>query len=425
MKVLVIGSGGREHALAFFLEKSRMVDRLFWIPGNAGVKDLAESPAINSDDFLQLVRFVKNEGIDMTVVGPEAPLVQGLFDLFSENGLLLFGPSSQGAQLEGSKIYAKELMKQAGIPTADFSEFRDRESTQQYLKMKAPPYVIKANGLAAGKGVVIASSKKQADDVLYDMFEKKVFGMSGTKVVIEEFLNGEEATVLALCDGKNVVPLLSSQDHKPIFDGDKGPNTGGMGAISPAPVVNETVMQRVMDRILRPLIAELNKRGIQYRGVLYAGLMISENNPSVVEFNCRFGDPEAEAILPLLESDLCELIYLTAMGKLSSYKINWKSGYCCDVVVASGGYPGSYEKGKIIEGLEQVQLSEDGYIFHAGTKREGGDIVTNGGRVLNVVGLGDTLKKAIDSAYRSVGSVSFQNMYYRKDIGFRGLKYFS
>jgi phosphoribosylamine--glycine ligase len=425
VKVLVIGSGGREHALAFFLKKSRLVDRLFWIPGNAGAEGLAESPQINSDDFPELVRFVKNEGIHMTVVGPEAPLVQGLFDLFSENGLLLFGPSSKGAQLEGSKIYAKKLMKDAGIPTADFSEFHDRESAQKYVKMKNPPYVIKADGLAAGKGVVIASTEKQADDVLYDMFDNKVFGMSGAKVVIEEFLNGEEATVLALCDGKTVLPLLSSQDHKPIFDGDKGPNTGGMGAISPAPVVNEMVMEHVMDRILLPLIEEISKRGIVYRGVIYAGLMISENNPSVVEFNCRFGDPEAEAVLPLLESDLCELIYLTTMGELNSYKINWKSGYCCDVVVASGGYPGAYEKGEVIEGLDQSQASEDGCIFHAGTKRKGRDIVTNGGRVLNVVGLGDTLKKAIDSAYRSVGSVSFQDMYYRRDIGFRGLKYFS
>ena len=265
----------------------------------------------------------------------------------------------------------------------------------------------------------------EAEKVLFDMFEKKIFGSSGTKVVIEEYLTGEEATVLALCDGRNIVPLLSSQDHKPIYDGDKGPNTGGMGAIAPAPVVNEIVMQRVMERILYPLVEELLERGIIYRGIIYAGLMVQDGNPYVVEFNCRFGDPEAEAVLPLLASDLYELLYLTARGELNQYEIKWIKGYACDVVIASGGYPGAYEKGKVIDGLDNFKDVDRTYIFHAGTKRMGNQIVTNGGRVLNVVGTGNSLKDAIDTAYRSVNTISFDNMYYRKDIGFKGLSYFS
>ncbi|MCK5568867.1 MAG: phosphoribosylamine--glycine ligase [Spirochaetes bacterium] len=425
MKVLVIGSGGREHAIVYSLKKSALVDRLFCTPGNAGTVELAENPGLAADDFDSLLHFVKNEKIDLTVVGPEAPLVQGISDLFAGHGLSVFGPSSEGALIEGSKIFSKELMKKSRIPTADFSEFYDRFSAAKYIKSKKPPYVIKADGLAGGKGVIITKSADESEEVLSAMFEKKIFGESGTKVVIEEFLEGEEATVLALCDGKNVVPLISSQDHKPVYDGDKGPNTGGMGAIAPAPVVNERVMDRVMDRILNPLVHELNRRNIVYRGIIYAGLMISDENPSVVEFNCRFGDPEAEAVLPLLDSDLCDLIFRAVNGELKDVDIKWKHGFSCDVVLVSGGYPGKYEKGKEISGLEKHVDDNEMVVFHSGTKVMGGRTVSNGGRVLNIVGLGKTLKTAMDRAYRLVNDINFENMFYRRDIGFRGLKYFS
>jgi len=424
MKVLVIGSGGREHTIVYFLNKSSLVDRLFWTPGNAGGVDIAENPGIPVNDFPALLQFAKKEKINLTVVGPEAPLVNGLSDIFTENDLVIFGPGSEGAKIEGSKIYAKQLMKKKGIPTAGFADFYDMHSAAQYIKKLSPPYVIKADGLAAGKGVLIATDEKEAHSALNDMFEKKKFGVSGTKIVIEEFLSGEEATVLALCDGKNIIPLLSSQDHKPVFDGDRGPNTGGMGAIAPAPVVSDAVMDRVMERILYPLVDELNALNISYKGVVYVGLMIRDGNPYVVEFNCRFGDPEAEAVFPLLDSDLCEFILHTVQEKLKNYRVEWKDGYSCDVVLASGGYPGQYEKGKEIEGLERIRPEDGHYVFHAGTKRVGERVVTNGGRVLNVVGTGKSLKEAIDSAYRAVGVVHFDSMHYRKDIGSRGLRYF-
>ncbi len=424
MRVLVIGSGGREHAIVYFLNESSLVERLFWTPGNAGGVDIAENPGIPVDDFPALLQFAKKEKINLTVVGPEAPLVNGLSDLFTENDLVIFGPGSEGAKIEGSKIYAKQLMRRKGIPTAGFADFYDMYSATQYIKKLSPPYVIKADGLAAGKGVIIAADEKEAHSAINDMFEKKKFGVSGTKIVIEEFLSGEEATVLALCDGKHIIPLLSSQDHKPVFDGDRGPNTGGMGAIAPAPVVSEAVMDRVMERILYPLVDELNTQNVTYRGVVYVGLMICDGNPYVVEFNCRFGDPEAEAVFPLLDSDLCELILLTVQEKLKDNQIKWKDGYSCDVVLASGGYPGQYQKGKEIEGLERIRPEEGHYVFHAGTKRYGKRVVTNGGRVLNVVGTGKSLKEAIDSAYRAVGVVHFDSMHYRRDIGSRGLRYF-
>jgi phosphoribosylamine--glycine ligase len=425
LKALVLGSGGREHAIAWSIKKSTLVDKLYWTPGNAGTEEIAENPAIQVDDFPALLKFTKEEKIDTVIVGPEVPLVEGITDFFTENGVSIFGPTSEGARLEGSKIYAKRLMKQRDIPTADFKEFYEPAPALEYIRTISPPYVIKADGLAAGKGVVIARSDEEARKTLHSMFEKKIFGSSGTRVVIEDFLEGEEATLLALCDGKSVLPLISSQDHKPAYDGDRGPNTGGMGAIAPAPVVSERVLERSMDRILFPLLKELNKRNIQYRGILYAGLMIVKEEPFVVEFNCRLGDPEAEAVLPLLDSDFYELVLATVNGTLDQCSISWREGFCCDVVLASGGYPGRYEKEKRIRGVDQFQGSGDSFLFHAGTKKVGDSIMTDGGRVLNVAGTGKTLQQAINRAYLSVQNIHFDGMFCRKDIGFRGLKYFS
>jgi len=424
LKVLVIGSGGREHAIACELHKSSLVDRIFWTPGNASTLDIAENPGIGAEDFDSLLKFAKDQRIDLTVVGPEVPLVRGISDLFSQNNLKVFGPNSKGAKIEGSKIFAKRLMKEKGIPTANFREFNNIESAKDFIKENEPPYVIKADGLAAGKGVKIAEEKKLAEEILTDMFENRVFGESGTRVVIEDLLCGEEATVLALCDGENVLPLISSQDHKPIYDGDKGPNTGGMGAIAPAPALNDLVMEKVIDEILLPLVHEFNKRGVDYKGIIYAGLMIKENEPWVVEFNCRFGDPEAEAVFPLLKSDLFELLMLTVNGDLKNYPIKWENAYSCDVVLVSGGYPVSYEKGKPIKGLKKLENKDGVFVFHSGTKRDGDRILTNGGRVLNIVATEKNLKDSIEKAYNNVKLINFENMFYRKDIGYRGLKHF-
>lgn len=423
MKVLVLGSGGREHALVHALAQSPSVDRIFWTPGNAGARGLAENPFIPVIDFVSLMTFAKAEKVDLTVVGPEVPLVEGIADYFFENGLCVFGPSKEGARIEGSKGYAKRLMVEKGIPTARFHEFSDKHAALAHIKGEQPPFVVKADGLAAGKGVVIANSVEEAEKALVDMFDRKVFGPSGLKVVIEDYLDGEEATVMALCDGRNIVPLLSSQDHKPVYDGDEGPNTGGMGAIAPAPAVSTVVMERVIDTIILPLVDELCRRGISYRGVIYVGLMIRDGNPYVVEFNCRFGDPEVEVVLPLLDSDFFEAILRTVEGDLERYTMRWKKGYACDVVLASGGYPGSYAKGKVIEGLENLEGKKDLYAFHAGTKEENpGRVVTAGGRVLNIVGTKKTLRETVDFTYEQVRVVHFEGMHYRKDIGFRGLR---
>jgi len=424
VKVFILGSGGREHALADALSKSALVDRVFWTPGNAGTDEIADNPHINIDDFDSLLQFAKNEKIDITVVGPELTLVNGIVDLFTDSGLSVFGPTAEGAKIEGSKLFAKALMKKRGIPTASYAEFFEKKSAMNYIKTAVPPYVIKADGLAAGKGVAIVQSEREAEEVLYNFFERKIFGKSGLKVVIEDFLEGEEATVLALCDGKYIVPLISSQDHKPAYDGDKGPNTGGMGAIAPAPVVSALVMGRVVDRVLLPLVDEFISRGIDYRGVIYAGLMIQEGNPFIVEFNCRFGDPELEAVVPLIDSDFFESLFRAVNGELDKYTIKWKKSYACDVVMVSGGYPGKYEKGKEIEGLERLKSRGNLSVFHAGTKRDGDRVVTNGGRVLNIVGTGKSLRDAVDASYGYVKEVQFENAFYRRDIGFSGLKYF-
>jgi phosphoribosylamine--glycine ligase len=424
VKVLVLGSGGREHAIAHTLAKSSLVDTLYWTPGNAATRELAENPGLPLDDMDVLASFARDEGIDLTIVGPEIPLVAGITDIFRQNGLTVFGPTAQGSRIEGSKSFAKQLMCEKGIPTASSEEFKDKISGLKALRQTEPPYVLKADGLAAGKGVIVARSLEEAENALTDMFDHRVFGASGLKVLIEDFLEGEEATVLALCDGKNILPLVSSQDHKPIHDGDKGPNTGGMGAIAPAPVVSPKVMDRVIDTILLPLVEAFAEQKIDYRGVIYAGLMIKEEYPYVVEFNCRFGDPEAEVVFPLMESDLCEALLRTVKGELKNHTLAWKKGYACDVVLVSGGYPGSYEKEHVITGLDTVQGIGNLTVFHAGTREAGKEVLTNGGRVLNVVGTGKTLKEAIDFTYSHVDKIFFDGIFYRTDIGFRGLEYF-
>jgi phosphoribosylamine--glycine ligase len=402
-----------------------MVDTLYWTPGNAATPDVAENPCIALDDMDGLATFAKRESVDLTVVGPEIPLVAGITDFFHENGLTVFGPSAGGARIEGSKSFAKNVMRDKGIPTASSREFTDKVSALKALGVEDPPYVIKADGLAAGKGVFIARSLREAERALTDMFDNRVFGSSGLRVVAEDFLEGEEATVLALCDGKNIVPMISSQDHKPVHDGDQGPNTGGMGAIAPAPVVKPQVMERTIDSILLPLMDAFTEQGIEYRGIIYAGLMIKDEMPSVVEFNCRFGDPEAEAVLPLLESDLCEVLLCTANGDLRNQTLAWKKAYTCDVVLVSGGYPGTYEKEHVITGLDRAEGIENLIVFHAGTRRAGREVLTNGGRVLNVVGIGSTLREAIEYTYSHIDKFFFDGVFYRTDIGFHGMRYFA
>ena len=420
MKALVIGSGGREHALVHTLAQDASLE-LFWTPGNGGSEGLAADPGIMADDYAGLADFAHRETIDLTVVGPELPLVNGIVDLFRERDLRIFGPSAEGARIEGSKSYAKKLMKSMSIPTARSAEFTDEKEALAHIASIGVPIVVKADGLAAGKGVVVARTVEEAREAVGAMLSGAI-GESGSRVVIEEFLEGEEATVLALCDGKRVLPLISSQDHKPAFDGDLGPNTGGMGAIAPAPVVETPVMGRVIDTVLMPLVEGLRNEGIDYRGVIYAGLMIRDGMPSVVEFNCRFGDPEAEAVLPLLDSSLFDALYAASEGDLEGITLSWRSGFACDVVLASGGYPGRYEKHKIISGMDKLREREDVLVFHAGTMRDGGSVVTNGGRVLNVVGLGNTLKTAVDRAYGGAEEIGFDGMHFRRDIGFRGLR---
>lgn len=412
MQILIIGNGGREHAIVCALDKSPQVDRIFCTPGNAGTQEIAESPGIAADDFVELLKFAKNEKIDLTIVGPEVPLVRGISDLFMSWNLPIFGPTAPAAMIEGSKMHAKRLMKDSGIPTANFHTYYNKSGAMKYAERF--PCVVKVNGLAAGKGVFIVNSVSELATALSEIFDKKAFGASGDRIIIEEFLEGEEATILALCDGKNILPLIPSKDYKKIYDDDRGPNTGGMGAIAPAPTIDEKMMDKIMDRVFWPLMNEFRYRKIIYKGVIYAGIMICDGEPFVLEFNCRFGDPETEVVLPLLNSDFCELILCTVNGELQDYKIEWKNKCACDVVLASGGYPGAYEIGKKIEGLDILKNIK---IFHSGTKRVGGDIYTNGGRVLNVVGMDATLSGAIRKAYDSIGLINFEGMYCRGDIG--------
>lgn len=417
MKILVIGSGGREHCLVWKLAQSKRVDKIFCAPGNAGISEIAKCINISPTDIKGLLDFAQQKNIDLTVVGPEAPLVAGITDEFEKEGLRIFGPSKQAAQLEGSKIFAKELMRKYAIPTADFAVFDNYEKAIAYLQKIEFPCVVKADGLAAGKGVIVVHSKKEGEDTIHKMMVGKIFGSAAEKIIIEKFLTGEEASIIAFTDGKTILPLPCSQDHKQIYDGGKGPNTGGMGAYSPAPVVDEEKFNFSKERILQGIVQGLNAEGIIYKGVIYAGIMINKKEVSVLEFNVRFGDPETQAVLPRLNNDLVEILLAVIDNKLNEIKleINPQSAVC--VVLASKGYPGKYEKGKEIFGLDKVK---DALIFHAGTKLVGKKIITNGGRVLGITALGDSLEEARDKVYREVDKIHFEGMQYRRDIG-RGL----
>jgi len=421
MKLLIIGSGGREHALVWKLKQSPRVTKIFCAPGSAGIGELAECVAITPEQLDRLAEFAQKERIDLTVVGPELPLTLGIVDLFESRGLKIFGPNRAAAQLEGSKAFTKEILHANGIPTAAFATFTDAAAARQYLARQKSPYVVKADGLAAGKGVLICATLAEAEAALDEILVRKSFGAAGNKVVIEEFLAGEEASFMALTDGEHVLPLATSQDHKRIFDGDQGPNTGGMGAYSPAPVVTAEVHARILREILLPLLIGLKRQSIRYRGLIYAGLMITQDGPKVIEFNARFGDPECQPIMMRLKSDLLPLLEATIDGKLDQVEAEWYEDPAVCVVLAANGYPGAYDKGKEISGLEKLANWSQGFVFHAGTARENNRWLTAGGRVLGVTARGKTLVEAVEEVYRAVGVISWPGMHYRKDIARRAL----
>jgi len=422
MKVLVIGSGGREHALVWKISRSPRVTKIYCAPGSAGIGELAELVAIAPEQIEQLVDFAAKEKIDLTVVGPELPLTLGITDLFEARGLKIFGPNKAAAQLEGSKAFAKSMLDETHIPTAAFGTFTDAASAKAYLEQHEPPYVIKADGLAAGKGVLICPNRQEAETALDEILVRKAFGSAGEKVVIEEFLEGEEASFMVLIDGEQILPLASSQDHKRVFDNDEGPNTGGMGAYSPAPVVTAQLHDRILQEVFAPMLAGLQRHGIVYRGVLYAGLMITKQGPKVLEFNVRFGDPECQPIMMRLKSDLIPLLDAAIAGTLDRVQAEWHEEPAVCVVLCANGYPGAYHKGKEIRGLEKLKNWPNGFVFHAGTAVDKGRWVTAGGRVLGVTARGKTIAGAVQEAYRAVGEISWDGMHYRKDIAHRAIK---
>jgi phosphoribosylamine--glycine ligase len=416
LKILVIGSGGREHALTWKLKQSPGVDRIFCAPGNGGTEQLADNVSISAHDLAALVRFAKQNDVDLTVVGPDDPLALGIVDLFVEEKLRIFGPTKSAARLESSKIFAKELMRAQKIPTADAHTFSDSKEALHYCELVEFPVVIKADGLALGKGVVVAADQATAKSTIDAMMNEGCFGQAGRRIVIEEFLRGTECSLHALVDGENYRLLESARDHKRAFDGDEGPNTGGMGAFSPANNWNDRVQSQFEAEIMRPVLRGLDAEGISYRGLLYPGLMITENGARVLEFNCRFGDPETQAILPRMKSDLLPLLEATIDGKIDNHSIEWDARASVTVVLASGGYPGKYETGHAISGLGNAAKIDNVQIFHAGTKRANGEIVTAGGRVLAVTALGSNIAEARTRAYEAAGRIEFVGCHYRRDI---------
>ena len=420
MKILVIGGGGREHTLVWKIAQSPLVENIYSAPGNAGISQLAECVPIKDTEINGLLKFVDKNQIDLTVVGPEVPLAMGIVDEFQSQGLNIFGPSKRAAEIESSKIFAKYLMEKYDIPSAAYKKFDKFENAKKYLDSAKIPIVIKADGLAAGKGAIVCFTREEADESLQKMMVDGIFGEAGKKIIIEEYLRGQEASVLAFTDGENILPLAPAQDHKPIFDGDKGPNTGGMGAYAPAGLVDDEMLKSIQRKILEPAIKGMALEDRPYRGVLYAGLMITRQGPKVIEFNCRFGDPETQAILPLLNSDIVPILQACSNGKIKIMTLETNNKFAVCVIMASGGYPGKYEKGKEIIGLER-EFGDDVIIFHAGTKYTNEKIVTNGGRVLGVTTRGDDIGEAINRAYRAVGKITFDGAYYRKDIGYKAL----
>ncbi|EIV2915585.1 phosphoribosylamine--glycine ligase [Serratia marcescens] len=423
MNILIIGNGGREHALAWKAAQSPLADKVYVAPGNAGTALEAnlENVAIAATDIPALVAFAQSHDIGLTIVGPEAPLVIGVVDAFQAAGLKIFGPSQAAAQLEGSKAFTKDFLARHRIPTAEYENFTEVEPALAYVRRKGAPIVIKADGLAAGKGVIVAMTLQEAEEAVRDMLAGNAFGDAGHRIVVEEFLDGEEASFIVMVDGENVVPMATSQDHKRVGDGDTGPNTGGMGAYSPAPVVTDEIHQRAMDQVIWPTVRGMAAEGNTYVGFLYAGLMISaDGQPKVIEFNCRFGDPETQPIMLRLRSDLVELCLAGAEGRLNEKSSDWDERPALGVVLAAGGYPGDYRNGEVIQGLPQ-QESADGKVFHAGTRLQGDDVVTSGGRVLCVTALGDTVAQAQQRAYQLAEGIQWPASFCRKDIGYRAI----
>ncbi|MBP1133660.1 phosphoribosylamine--glycine ligase [Serratia sp. PL17] len=423
MNILIIGNGGREHALAWKAAQSPLADKVYVAPGNAGtaLESNLENVAISATDIPALLAFAQSHDIGLTIVGPEAPLVIGVVDAFQAAGLKIFGPSQAAAQLEGSKAFTKDFLARHNIPSAEYQNFTEVEPALAYIRSKGAPIVIKADGLAAGKGVIVAMTLQEAEDAVQDMLAGNAFGDAGHRIVVEEFLDGEEASFIVMVDGENVVPMATSQDHKRVGDGDTGPNTGGMGAYSPAPVVTDEIHQRAMDQVIWPTVRGMAAEGNTYVGFLYAGLMISAyGQPKVIEFNCRFGDPETQPIMLRLRSDLVELCLAGAEGKLDEKTSEWDERPALGVVLAAGGYPGDYNNGDVIQGLPQ-QESADGKVFHAGTRMQGNDVVTSGGRVLCVTALGETVAQAQQRAYQLAEGIQWPGSFCRKDIGYRAI----
>ncbi len=422
MKVLVIGGGGREHALVWKIAQSPLVTKIYCAPGNPGTAKLAVNIPIKVEEIDKLLGFAKSEGIDLAVVGPELPLSLGIVDLFREYGVKIFGPSRAAARIEASKAFSKDLMKKYSIPTAAYGVFTEITEAEAFIKQTGAPIVIKADGLAAGKGVVIAQTEKEAVSAVKDMLSGNAFGDAGSRVVVEEFLTGEEASFLAITDGRHIIPLASAQDHKAIFDNDQGPNTGGMGAYSPAPVVTSDIHQKAMEQVVQRAVDGMAAEGCPYQGILYAGLMIKDGEVKTLEFNARFGDPECQPLLMRMKSDLLPLLIAVADKNLAGHSIEWNDQAAVCVVMAAKGYPGDYPKGDIITGIEVASKLDGVTVFHAGTSEKDGQIITAGGRVLGVTGLGNGVVDAIKKAYTGVDKISWRGVQYRKDIGKKALQ---
>jgi len=422
MNVLVVGGGGREHALVWKVSQSPRVKKIYAAPGNAGMAQLAECVPVMAEDIAGLLGFARSNAVDLTIVGPEGPLSMGIVDEFQKAGLRVFGPSRNAAEIEANKAFTKDLMRKYQIPSAEYGTFTDRAEAESYVRSKGAPIVVKAAGLAAGKGVVVAETVEDAVNALDLIMTRKVFGAAGDVVVVEECLRGEEASFMAFTDGKTVVPMASSQDHKRVFDADKGPNTGGMGAYSPAPVVTKQIEKQVMEKVMHPTVRAMEKEGRLFKGILYAGLMIHNGEAKVLDFNARFGDPETQPVMARLDSDLIDIIEAILDNKLAATPIKWKADSAVCVVMASGGYPGDYEKGREIRGLDKAAARKNVMVFHSGTALRAGKVVTDGGRVLGVTGLGPSVAAAIDNAYAGVHEITFEGAHYRRDIGARALE---
>jgi len=421
MKILVVGGGGREHTLVWKVAQSPKVDTIYCAPGNAGIAEHAECIPIKADEIKKLASFAHSRAIDLTLVGPELPLTLGIVEEFNRYGLRIFGPDKDAAVIEGSKLFAKDLMKKYNIPTADYASFDSPSEAMKYLKERGTPAVIKADGLAAGKGVIPVQSLDEAEKVIDSMLTQKIFGEAGNHIVIEDFLTGEEASFIVFTDGNTILPMPSSQDHKPIYDNDQGPNTGGMGAYSPAPVITTPLQKKIMDEVMTPVVRGMAEEGRRFKGILYAGLMINGEDIKVLEFNARFGDPETQPILMRMKTDLVPVFEAIVDEELHKIAIQWDERPSVCVVMAAKGYPGSYQKGTAIEGLQETQSMQNVEVFHAGTALQDNRVVTNGGRVLGVTALGKTIKEAIDSAYSAVSHIHWDGAYYRKDIGKKAL----